>query len=159
METYNDLIDLNKGLYNGFDDKIIYIHGKLSDKKNPIIFGYGDEKDVYYERMERLNLNEFTKNFKSFKYLRTDNYSKLFNLIPNRYELIVMGHSCGISDRVLLTELFNPDHCNCIKILHHKRQDGSTDFYEKTQEISRHFASDLKHVMRQRIINYGPLIE
>jgi hypothetical protein len=42
----------------GINDTV-YIHGKLGDKSNPIIFGYGDEMDLYYEKIEHLNNNEY----------------------------------------------------------------------------------------------------
>ncbi len=152
LKLYSDIIDPTK-------DHIIYIHGNLFRDDNPIIFGYGDETDIYYERIERLNLNSFTKNFKSFKYNKCNNYKVLFNLIKNKYEVVIIGHSCGISDRVLLKEIFNPVNCSRINIYHHKRPDGSTDFEEKTQEISRHFPAHLKHQMRTMVYDLGPLVE
>lgn len=45
-----------------------YIHGKLNDNDNPLIFGYGDEVDSNYEKIENLNNNLFLNNFKSFGY-------------------------------------------------------------------------------------------
>lgn len=156
--NYTKTLDLYRNYIDPEHDKIIYIHGELENKSNPIIFGYGDEMDMYYEMIERLNLNEFIKNFKSFQYLKTNNYKNFFNLISGPFETIIMGHSCGISDRVLLTEIFKPSNSRIIKIFYHKRDNNTTDFEEKTQEISRHFSSDIKHTMRLRIVNHGPLL-
>lgn len=142
----------------GHNDVVLYIHGELNSSSNPIIFGYGDETDLYYEKIERLNINEFTKNFKSFKYLHSDNYKKLFFKIDKGYEVSVIGHSCGISDRVLLKEILTSNRCKSINLYHYKRPDGTTDFEEKTQEISRHFPANLKHKMRTMIFDRGPLV-
>lgn len=52
MELYSNEFIVHQG-------EIIYIHGKLNDPSNPIIFGYGDEMDPHYEKIENLNNNEF----------------------------------------------------------------------------------------------------
>lgn len=139
-------------------DIVLYIHGELKSNTNPIIFGYGDETDKYYQEIERLNINDFICNFKSFKYFHSNNYRKLFNSMYNPYEVTIIGHSCGISDRVLLKEIFTGKRCQEINIYHYKRPDGTTDFEEKTQEISRHFPANLKHKMRTMIFDRGPLV-
>ncbi len=132
----------------------IYIHGNINNPNNPIIFGYGDETDDYYQKIERLNLNVFLDNIKSFSYLKTDNYLKLSSFIESQaFAVYIMGHSCGLSDRVLLKSIFENENCENIKIFYHDRGDNSNDFFEKTQEISRHFSADLKDVMRRRIIS------
>ena len=43
-------------------NEIINIHGELNNGNNPIIFGYGDELDNDYERIERLQNNDFLEN-------------------------------------------------------------------------------------------------
>ena len=48
------------------NDKIINIHGELNNENNPIIFGYGDELDDDYERIERLQNNDFLENIKYY---------------------------------------------------------------------------------------------
>ncbi len=64
--------------------ELIYIHGKLTDENNPIIFGYGDEMDPHYEKVENLNNNEFLRNIKSFGYFRTSNYQRVNSFINGR---------------------------------------------------------------------------
>jgi len=139
-------------LYISRGVEIIYIHGKLSDSKNPIIFGYGDEMDAYYPRIERLNHNEWIKHFKSFSYSKSSNYQKLFGKIPphSKFNVHIMGHSCGISDRVLFNSIIELENCHRIYIYYYEK-DGNNDFYEKTMELSRHFKPEFKHKMRLKI--------
>jgi hypothetical protein len=94
---------------------VIHIHGELETPKNPIIFGYGDEIDDKYKLIEQENDNRYLENIKSIKYLETDNYKKLLTFInSDKYQIFIMGHSCGISDRTLLNTLF--EHENCVNI-------------------------------------------
>lgn len=133
--------------------ELIYIHGKLSNEENPVIFGFGDETDEYYEKIENLKINDFLNNFKSFWYFKTDNYQKLLNFICEQpYDIEILGHSCGLSDRVLLSTIFQHDNCESIKIHYHAKSETKNDFFSKTQEISRHFRDKAK--MRRLIVNF-----
>lgn len=137
------------------ENDIIHIHGRASQvEKNPIIFGYGDETDPIYQAVEDSGENSYLEHIKSFAYYKTDNYKKLIDLIDSdEYEVFVCGHSCGLSDRILLSEIFEHKNCSSIEVFYHKRNDGSDNFKEITQEISRHFKPQNKAVMRRRIVN------
>jgi hypothetical protein len=146
IELYMNSLEVKNG-------QIIYIHGQLSDDENPIIFGYGDEMDEYYSKIESLNLNEFLRNMKSFSYLKTRNYQNLNRFLnKDPYILSIMGHSCGISDRVLLNSIFCHQNCSRIRIYFYQKDKNENDYFEKTQEISRHFALDRKNKMRNMIV-------
>ena len=99
----------------------------------------------FYETLFKLHKNEYNKleSFYGEKW-----YDKFFNVY-------IMGHSCGISDRILLNSIFEHPKCRNIKIYYHKRDDGTTDYFEKTQEISRHFKPEYKSVMRNRIVPFN----
>ncbi len=158
VEIYNctDIVPSANVTYN-------YIHGKLTDTEKPIIFGYGDETDDHYSKIESLNVNEYLDNIKSFNYLKTGNYRNLARFVDSdEYVVCIMGHSCGLSDRVLLKSIFEHINCQSIRIYYHLRKDKSDDFFEKTQEISRHFNSNLKDSMRRKIVPFDrcfPLIK
>jgi hypothetical protein len=133
-------------------DSIINIHGKLTNPNNPIIFGYGDEVDRFYNEIENLNENEFFKHIKSFDYFKTSNYSNLLRFIEvNEFEIFVMGHSCGLSDRTLLNTLFEHENCTSIKIFYNPND--IKDYKNKTFEISRHFNN--KASMRKKIVSFS----
>lgn len=135
-------------------ESVINIHGQLNNKTNPIIFGYGDEMFPYYSKIEDLNENEYLRHMKSFGYFKTSNYLNLLQFIDsNDFTVCIMGHSCGLSDRVLLNTIFCHESCKEIQIFYHQKGPNSTDFVQKTMEISRHFKADDKAKMREKIIS------
>ncbi|MBE6337180.1 MAG: hypothetical protein E7066_11010, partial [Lentimicrobiaceae bacterium] len=91
--------------------KVNHIHGKLSNSQS-IIFGYGDELDENYKRLLKDNNNEYLKNIKSINYLNSTNYREMLSYIESSpYQIYIMGHSCGLSDKTLLNTLFEHDNC------------------------------------------------
>lgn len=137
------------------EDEIIHIHGRVADiDRNPIVFGYGDESDPSYQKIEDSGKNIYLEHIKSFNYFKTGNYHKLLSYIDSApYVVYIVGHSCGLSDRVLLNEIFEHPNCEKIEIFYHVKNDGSDNFREITQEISRHFRPHNKNIMRRRIGN------
>ena len=132
--------------------KQIQIHGRLSDSKNEINFGFGDEMDDEYKKIENFDDNEYLKNFKSFQYSQNTNYKTLLDYIDSdKYQVYIMGHSCGLSDRTLLNTVFEHKNCRSIKVFYHKRPDGTDNYTETIQNISRHF--NKKALMREKIVN------
>lgn len=136
-------------------EDIIHIHGRVADiENNPIIFGYGDETDPIYQNIEDCGENMYLEHIKSFGYFRTNNYHKLLSYIDSAlYSVYIVGHSCGLSDRVLLNEIFEHQNCHSIQIFYHTKEDGSDNFKEITQQISRHFKPHNKNMMRRRVID------
>ena len=145
----------------GSQFKVNHIHGELNNDNNPIIFGYGDELDEDYKSIANLNDNEYLKNIKSIRYLETDNYRQLLRFIGSApYQIYIMGHSCGNSDRTLLNTLFEHRNCLSIKPFYHKKEDGTDNYIDIVQNISRDF-NDMT-LMRDRVVNKGycrPLVE
>ena len=137
--------------------KIINIHGTLNDFKNPINLGFGDEMHKRYSDIEEKNENEYLRLMKSFAYTNTDNYRELFNFIEDKvFQVHIMGHSCGISDRTLLNAIFENKNCKSIKVFYHnyetKKVNSQSDNYsEIVRNISRHF--NQKTLMRNKIVN------
>ena len=122
------------------------------EEKNPIIFGYGDEIDSYYQKIENVNNNEYLKNFKSFGYLITLNYQQFSSFLDNdSFEVYILGHSCGLSDRTMLNKIVEHDNCIKIKIFYYEKSNTENDYIEKIQELSRHFSRDNKGRMRDII--------
>ena len=129
---------------------INYIHGKL-DNPDSVIFGYGDELDEDYKKLQELNENEALRHIKSIRYLESDRYRKVLEFIESGpFQICIMGHSCGNSDRTLLNTLF--EHRNCISVKPYYYIYGQKDNYlELVQNISRNF-TDMK-LMRDRVVN------
>ena len=137
--------------YNNFNLEHNYIHGELEHPKN-IIFGYGDELDRHYQDILDRNDNELLKNVKSVKYLETRHYHDMLEFLMSApFQVLIMGHSCGNSDRTLLNIVFEHENCVSIKPFYHKWDDGSDNYLELVQNISRNFTN--MRLFRDRVVN------
>jgi hypothetical protein len=133
----------NNNKYNYLQN---HIHGDLINSQ--IIFGFGDEMDSIYKQIEELNDNRYFEHIKSFHYFKTPNQRKLQTFLNSGfYQVCIYGHSCGLSDRVMLNEIFEHENCKSIKIYYY----NDDDFTTKTMEISRHFKSNKE--MRKKIVD------
>jgi hypothetical protein len=144
----------------------IQIHGSLKNT-DPIIVGYGDETTSLYQEMENQNNFEFLRHTKSSRYAENDNYSKVHLFINesapgsfndhisingDEYEIVVLGHSCGLSDRVLLKELMEKENCTKIHVYYYDDKNGNTDFLKTVSNISRHFKNKVE--MRSKVQSF-----
>lgn len=151
------LLDFNytntSDLYLPRGDKftINHIHGNLSNPKS-VIFGYGDELDNSFNELLDKKDKEYLRNIKSIRYLEVPNYRNMLRFIESSpYQIYIMGHSCGNSDRTMLNTLFEHRNCVCIKPFYHKWDDGTDNYMELVQNIARNF-TDMK-LMRARVVN------
>ena len=127
----------------------IHIHGSL--KEEDIVLGYGDETTDMFRELEDANDNELTKYFKSFYYMQNPRYRQFFEVLERGpFRLHLMGHSCGLSDRVLLSSIFNHPNLEDVRIYYHDRGEDGNDYFQLCQNISRHFHD--KHAMRRKIL-------
>lgn len=138
-------------MYGNFNVVHNYIHGELERPEN-IIFGYGDELDKDYQGILDRNDNELLKNVKSVKYLETRHYHDMLEFLMSApFQVLIMGHSCGNSDRTLLNTVFEHENCVSIKPFYHKWPDGSDTYLELVQNISRNFTN--MRLFRDRVVN------
>lgn len=159
------LLDFNytgtTGLY-AKDDRVTinHIHGSLDDPSS-IIFGYGDELDENNERMQYGEYREYLKHAKSLNYMESSAYQDMLSFANEaEFQILIMGHSCGLSDRTLLNTLF--EHRNCISIkpyiyryqqenrVTHQIEDKD-NFTDLIQDIYRNFKD--KALFRSRVMN------
>lgn len=138
-------------MYDGNNIELNFIHGDLEHPEN-IIFGYGDELDKNYQDILDKNNNEFLRNVKSVKYLETRYYHELLEfLLSAPFQVLIMGHSCGNSDRTLLNTVFEHENCISIKPFYHKWDEGRDNYLELVQNISRNFTN--MKLFRDRVVN------
>ena len=138
-------------MYDGNNIELNFIHGDLEHPEN-IIFGYGDELDKNYQDILDKNNNEFLRNVKSVKYLETRHYHELLEfLLSALFQVLIMGHSCGNSDRTLLNTVFEHENCVSIKPFYRKWDDGRDNYLELVQNISRNFTN--MKLFRDRVVN------
>ena len=131
--------------------KVNYIHGNL-DNPDSVIFGYGDELDPDFKKLQNMNDNECMRHIKSIRYLESDNYRKMLEFVESdTFQVIILGHSCGNSDRTLLNTLFEHRNCVSIKPYYYVKEDGTDNYLDIIQNISRNF-TDMK-LMRDRVVN------
>ncbi len=128
---------------------LIYIHGKINDSDS-VIFGYGDDSDENYKQLENKVNDDYLVHMKSFKYPLDNNYSKLIEFVDSGdFEVFCVGHSLGVSDRVLLKTIFEDKNCKKIRLFH--RADKKS-YFKKCIAISRHFTD--KIAMRKKLVDY-----
>lgn len=142
----------------------INIHGELNNIENQIIFGYGDNSHHKYLELEQANNIDLLKNIKSMSYPLTSNYNTLLYFLntgkinvennidhnPN-FEVLIYGHSCGLSDRILLKTIFEHVNCNGINVAYYN---DKTDYFNKTIEISRHFTKKEEFLKKLNSFNH-----
>lgn len=150
---YEESYKFRKSTKKNTRTKSIHIHGTLDeDDNNPLIFGFGDEIDDDYKSIERLNDNRYLENIKSINYLNSNNYKTLLEFVnSDSYQLFILGHSCGISDRTLLNTIFEHDNCESLKVFYHQKSEVEDNFSDIIRNISRNFNDKAK--MRDRVVN------
>ena len=128
-----------------------HIHGEIIYPQS-VIFGYGDELDDKFNGLKAHKNNECLRNVKSIRYLEAPNYKKVLSFMESApFQVLIMGHSCGNSDRTLLNTIFEHKNCVSIKPYYYKKEDGTDNYIEIVQNISRNF-TDMK-LMRDRVVN------
>lgn len=108
--------------------------------------------DENYSFIENIDDNEYLKNFKSIQYLEHSNYKKTIEFVESEpFQVYIMGHSCGLSDRTLLSTIFENENCLSVKVFYHQKSKNEDNYTEIVQNISRHFKD--KKMMREKIVN------
>ena len=117
-----------------------------------MIFGYGDEFEDRYKKLQNIGDNTCLSNIKTIRYQESDNYRQVLAFIESApFQVCIMGHSCGNSDRTLLNTIFEHRNCISIKPYYYQKEGGTDSYIETVQNISRNF-TDMK-LMRDRVVN------
>ena len=128
-----------------------HIHGNLLVPET-VIFGYGDDSDDEYKKLQKFNDNEYLRHIKTNRYLETPNYRDLLAFIDSApFQVCIMGHSCGLSDKTLLKTLFEHRNCVSIKPYYYVNEQGKDNYLDIVQNISRNFTNP--QLMRDRVVN------
>ncbi|MFT6502953.1 MAG: hypothetical protein ACJASQ_003085 [Crocinitomicaceae bacterium] len=147
--NYTDTIlqALNEHDYN--DVEVINIHGSITDSQFPIVFGFGDDTDERYRKLEDAEENEYLRHSKASKYSINDSYARLLNFLTGdgeSYDVHIVGHSCGLSDRTMLKTVFDQSLCKEIHVYHYQEdeQELIDAQIEKDINIARHFDNKVR---------------
>ncbi|MBI3136864.1 MAG: hypothetical protein HYZ14_19470 [Bacteroidetes bacterium] len=150
--NYTDTIDTLLKFENTSKKHILNIHGSVTNLENPIIFGYGDDTDEEYASMEKHGNDELLRKIKTFHYPSTHDYHTLLGFLKSsKYEVFIVGHSCGLSDKTLLNTIFENENCVAIKNFHFMPDGKEEDFY-KRMAISRNFTD--RQLFRMRVLPF-----
>lgn len=127
--------------------RFIAIHGTISIADYPMIFGYGDDTTPEFEQFELDTEDHALINMKTSKYPLNGQYQNVLEVLESgEYEVYIVGHSCGISDRTLLQTIFENPNCTQIHVYHFK---GLEEFSKKAMAIQRNFKN--KGLYRARV--------
>lgn len=137
---------------------INHIHGSLED--NNIIFGYGNDENTDYQEMKNLEIDDFLTFFKTFDYMNHSNYDRVYSEALDKYEdyeVLVLGHSLGLTDKTLLSEILNSDKCKKISVfkrgdLKNNSEDLKYAYRELIYSASRIMTNE--KTLRKKIVNY-----
>lgn len=131
--------------------EVNHIHGTI-DNPRSMIFGFGDELDDAYLELEKQENNSFMENIKSIRYSESANYRNLLKFIESEpYQVVILGHSCGNSDRTLLHSIFEHENCISIKPYYYKPDKDTDKFLDLSQSICRNFKN--KKLFRDRLVS------
>lgn len=131
------------------ESEIIHIHGKIKSKHNPIIFGYAATDKEARELIE-LDDNEYLRNIKKNCYKRTISETVIRDYLDGtkNIDVTVIGHSCGLSDKLILNQIFNHENINSIRILYH---DKFENYFQTQVNMDRIMKDDIKF---KKLISY-----
>ena len=88
-----------------------------------------------------MNNNLYLKNIKKHCYKRTSNENKLNDYLNSNtgINIYILGHSCGLSDKLILNQIFNHKSINSIKNFYHKNYDN---YFQTQVNIDRIMEND-----------------
>ena len=138
--------------------KHIKIHGELMNEDNPIVFGYA-ANDEEAKILTAKNDEFLMKNIKKLRYLLSDNESRfkeMLNMSNHMIDVYILGHSCGISDRLILNELFTHKQVNKVTQLYYNNRE---EFLKTAINIDRviddYSQNDKKNKSFGKLNNYN----
>ena len=137
-KLYSDLIDPTAN--------IVHLHGQLNDLDNKIIFGYAADYDES-NLLQKKNDNEYLKNIKRLRYKDWDNFDRIREYLKENKQkdisIHILGHSCGISDKLILSEILEQEAVQRIYVY----------YYETVQKFGESVTNIDRIVRDQEILN------
>jgi hypothetical protein len=156
--NFNYTITLENYLENSNKIIINYIHGDI--KSDDIIFGFGNDQHIEYQKIKESGVDEYLRFFKTFEYMKNKNYSDVYDYALERfndYDVCVIGHSLSQTDKTLLKEILNNPKCKRIHL--YKRTDLKNDSTIVKEAFSKQIFSlsriiDNEKDLRVKVLNF-----
>ncbi|NQU52373.1 MAG: hypothetical protein HQ522_07520 [Bacteroidetes bacterium] len=134
------LESLKKNYFGNDNFTINHIHGDITDPET-IIFGFGDESEKNYLELKNERSKELHKNIKRYHYYKDTKYDELKSFLDSdNFEVWIIGHSCGISDKTIFSDILENVNCESIRIFHHSKDNPKGEFHDKSIEIMKSFS-------------------
>ena len=146
--NYTNTLDLYSESIN-HKSNINHIHGEINCQENSIIFGFAAD-DLKSRNLSNTNDNEYMRNIKKHCYKKTDKENDLNYFLDksNNLYVIIFGHSCGISDRLILNQIFNNDKLENIWYCYYEKYES---YFNGQINIDRIMNNDNQF---KKLINY-----
>ena len=125
----NDTVGYNK-------KNTIHIHGELFDELNPIVFGYAADDDEVGILLDKGN--NYLANIKRHQYKNSNQERKVKEYLNKTEDinLFIIGHSCGLSDKLILNQILNHPNIISIHILYYENRENYFDSHINIYRIS-----------------------
>lgn len=151
--NYTPFVDKFRDSYGFSLDQceIVNIHGSLMNTGS-VIFGFGDELDKNYKTIETERSQELFRNIKSVHYFKYSTYNRLVSFMSKKnFQVYIYGHSCGVSDRTLLNEIFEHENCSSVRIFYYKT-DNEDNFHDISVGVIRQFTDKvrMRHIVKSK---------
>lgn len=108
---------------------LIHIHGELNGDANPIVFGYAADDIECAALMQKGN--DFLKNIKKIRYNGAISNKRLLHELNSKgnrdIAVYILGHSCGLSDKLILNQVLNNEKVSSIVVSYFKDLDRYTE--------------------------------
>jgi hypothetical protein len=107
--------------YEKYFSEVLNIHGTINNTSNPIIFGYASSEEESFELLERNN-DAYIENIKQYEYFNSLVFTKIIKMLSysDTKNVHIMGHSCGMSDRLILKTILEDKNVDKIYNYYHK---------------------------------------
>ncbi len=101
--------------------RIIHLHGELDNPDNPMIFGYAATHEESRKLLDKKE-NEYLRNIKKHLYKRTSNEKRIADYLDGteKIDISIFGHSCGLSDNLILKQLFCHNNVQSIRTFYYE---------------------------------------
>jgi len=169
--NFNYTNTVNEYLKNSKRINLNHIHGEVKNPDNPIIFGFAANDKESKELIDKDD-NELMRNIKRVNYKLTDNEFRLKRQLDDEetqwVDILIIGHSCGVSDKLILNEILNHKKINSIRVLHYNEIEGYrniainidriVDDYSKEKSEPKVFPKLLNYKMCCKMIQHNSMI-
>lgn len=120
--------------------RIIHIHGETKDTVNPMVFGYAATNEDARKLIGKKE-NEYLRFIKKHLYKQSDNESLLLDYlkVTKQIDVSILGHSCGLSDNLILEQILNNENINSIRTFYYENYER---YFQNQVNIDRIMNND-----------------